>query len=229
MNLPLVAQPGERALDIIQKPSSSLSLRYIASGPPEMESSMTIRIFLESGASLESFYSVIGGKNAKFMVETHLNGDGARLEEKTIFFGNGDQYFEMVSATLMKGKNTEALVQSKGILADQARARFDGMIHIFQAARGACARLNEHTLLLSSEAKMNAIPGLKIETNEVAATHAASMTRVDDEQLFYTGSRGVDEREATRLIAEGFLAGAYRDLPEMEIIYPLIREKICLL
>lgn len=192
-----------------------------------MQSMTMIRIFLEREANLESFFAMIGGATSSLFIETHLEGDQSQLCEKTIFFGNGDQIFNMFSNTLMKGKHTQAIVESKGILTDRAQARFDGNIHIFESAKQSNARLNEHTLLLSPEAKMNAIPGLKIDTNDVIATHSASMTRIDDEQLFYASSRGIEEREAVRLIAEGFLAGVYSDLPEAKTIHPFIQEKIC--
>lgn len=225
-NFALRPKPGQQALEIILEPTSELNLIYIQNDA-KGENALRLRIILRDGARLNSFFAMIGGETHNLFVETHLEGDESRLEEKTVFFGNGNQIFNMFSTALMKGKRTQALVESKGILADGAQARFDGNIHILQSAKQANAKLNEHTLLLSPDAKMNAIPGLKIDTNDVIATHSASMTRVDDEQLFYAASRGVEEKEAVRLIAEGFLASVYNDVPAAKNIHPLIQEKIC--
>lgn len=226
-NFALRPKPGQQTLEIILEPMSELNLSYIQNGGVKGENTLRLRIILRESARLNSFFAMIGGETSGLFVETHLEGDESRLEEKTVFFGNGNQVLNMFSTALMKGKRTQALVESKGILTDAAQARFDGNIHIWQSAKQANAKLNEHTLLLSPDAKMNAIPGLKIDTNDVIATHSASMTRVDDEQLFYASSRGIEEREAVRLIAEGFLAGVYNDVPAVKNIHPLIQEKIC--
>lgn len=223
----LPTKPGVHMLEITLEAESELNLTYIQTGPSNGENMLALRITLQEGSRLNSFFAMLGCARAGLKVETHLEGDRSELCEKTIFFGNENQIFNMFSTTLMKGKHTRALVESKGILTDSSQARFDGTIHIWQSAKQANAKLNEHTLLLSPEAKMNAIPGLKIDTNDVIATHSASMTRVDDEQLFYAASRGIEEREAIRLIADGFLMSLYKGTSFEENMHQLICEKIC--
>ena len=59
--------------------------------------------------------------------------------------------------------------------------------------------------MLDRTAKVDAIPGLEIKTNDVKASHSATVSRVTEEDLFYFGSRGIAEREARRMFVEGFL------------------------
>lgn len=226
-NLSLPVTPGQTEIEIILEPQSELFLAYIQNGPIHGESTKTLRIILKEDARLHSFFAMLGCARAGLKIETHLEGRGSSVVERTLYFGSGEQVFEMISNTILHAPDTAAEIISKGILSEKAQARFDGNIHIQQTAKQARANLTEHTLLLSREARMNAIPGLKIDTNDVVATHSASMTRVDDEQLFYCRSRGIPEEEAVRLIAEGFLASLYNEYPLKENIYQLIEEKLC--
>jgi Fe-S cluster assembly scaffold protein SufB len=59
--------------------------------------------------------------------------------------------------------------------------------------------------LLSPNAKSDAIPGLEILTNEVKATHSASVAQIDQDQIFYMMTRGIPEEEAKKFIVLGFL------------------------
>ncbi len=223
----LILKHNAGVMEIRQEPFSKLRLAYIQNGATSNENSVELRIFLDEGADLDCFFGMLGGMVSSLIIETRLEGIGSRVRQRTLYFGNGEQSFTMISNTALSGRETSAEIESKGILADSSQARFDGNIHIQQTAKRSKGCLNEHTLLLSPQAKMNAVPGLRIDTNDVKATHAASMTRVDDEQLFYAESRGIEEREAIRLIAEGFLAGLYKDVPFIENMHQLIQEKIC--
>lgn len=226
-NHSIPVKSGASELEITLEPNSELHLAYIQNGPILGENAKTIRIVLKEGAALHSFFAMLGCARASLKLETHLEGRGSCVTERTLYFGSGEQVFEMTSNTILHAPDTRAEIISKGILSERAKARFDGNIHIQQTAKQAQANLIEHTLLLSREARMNAIPGLKIDTNDVLATHSASMTRVDDEQLFYCKSRGIPEEEAVRLIAEGFLAGLYNKYPLKQNIYQLIQKKLC--
>ena len=49
------------------------------------------------------------------------------------------------------------------------------------------------------------IPALLIDDNDVKASHAASVGRVDEEQLYYLQSRGLNMNDCMRLISTGYL------------------------
>jgi Fe-S cluster assembly scaffold protein SufB len=72
-------------------------------------------------------------------------------------------------------------------------------------------------MILGKEARADAIPGLEIETNEVKATHSASVAQINDEQIFYLMSRGMSEDEAKRLIIVGFFEPIVERIPVPEV------------
>lgn len=65
--------------------------------------------------------------------------------------------------------------------------------------------LTERVLLLSKNAHALAIPDLEILTDDVKCSHAASVTQVPEEQIFYLTSRGVSRKKAEKMIVKGFL------------------------
>jgi len=75
-----------------------------------------------------------------------------------------------------------------------------------RGARGADAAINAKALLLSEDAKAQLMPYLEIDEQEVKATHATFVGPLDEEELFYARSRGLNEQEAQKLLIDGFLA-----------------------
>jgi Fe-S cluster assembly protein SufD len=90
------------------------------------------------------------------------------------------------------------------------------MIRVDPGAQHTDAFQESRNLILSDGAHADAIPGLEIEANDVRCTHAATIGRIDAEQVFYLMSRGLTRSEAERLLVGGFLeviAGRLEDSP----------------
>jgi Fe-S cluster assembly protein SufD len=102
----------------------------------------------------------------------------------------------------------------KTVVKDQSYTTFDGMIKIEHQSRATVSRLEEHALHLSPKARSDSIPGLMIDTNDVArAGHASTSGEVDEEQLFYMRSRGIPRDEAIHLIVMGFFEPVLDRIP----------------
>jgi Fe-S cluster assembly scaffold protein SufB len=67
--------------------------------------------------------------------------------------------------------------------------------------------------MLDPTAKVDAIPGLEIQTNDVKASHSASIARLSSEELFYFAARGIGDRDARRMYLTGFLGEFAGELP----------------
>lgn len=105
-----------------------------------------------------------------------------------------------------KAPNTTANTTLKGVADDASRISFTGRIIIDHACANSNSFLTERILLLSDEAKAEAVPDLEILTDDVKCSHAASISRIPDSQLFYLMSRGLPRKKAEELIVEGFLS-----------------------
>ena len=60
-------------------------------------------------------------------------------------------------------------------------------------------------MVFDNECVAKAKPILKIDENDIEASHAATVGKVSDEHIFYLTSRGLNLEEAKMLITLGYL------------------------
>ena len=96
----------------------------------------------------------------------------------------------------------------RGVIDDQARAVFQGKIHVRRSAQKTDGYQSHHALLLSATAEASAKPELEIYADDVKCSHGATAGQLDPVALFYLRSRGVPLAEARALLVESFLNGA---------------------
>ena len=67
--------------------------------------------------------------------------------------------------------------------------------------------------MLDNESKAITIPSMIVSENQVEASHEASVGKIGEEQLFYLMSRGLSEKEATKMVVLGFMEPLLKELP----------------
>jgi FeS assembly protein SufD len=159
----------------------------------------------EKDSRMSWVFAYFGGKSERSRMESVFAGDGASGEDIEVVFGDNYQRYDLVSDLSHEAQHTKGRILCNSVLRDQSRSIFKGMIRIGKSAKNASAYLAGHAILLSANAKSDAIPGLEILTNEVKATHSASVAQIDQEQIFYMMTRGIPEEEAKKFIVLGFL------------------------
>lgn len=199
------------------KDGEMLTYIYINSHPSLQTAETDLSFTLQKNSKLIVWNLIFGSSQEKLRQNIHFAGENAQSENYTLYFGEGTQNFQMFVTYLHEAPACTSRIFSRGILKDKAIGRYDGIIKISQTGKGADALLEEKVLLLSPDAKSEAIPGLEIGTNDVKAAHSASCTRVDEAQLFYASSRGIPEEEALKMIAEGFLKKLVDQIPDKKI------------
>ncbi|MDO8538203.1 MAG: SufD family Fe-S cluster assembly protein [archaeon] len=162
------------------------------------------RIFQARDSKLNSFYAWFGGKQVISKVKNHLQGQGAELLHSELATGQQKERYDFNSDIFHEVPETTGKITFKAVLDDFSSSIFDGMIKIFEKAQVTNSFLEAHSILLSKNASSNNIPGLEIEANDVKATHSASVHKIDEEQLFYLNSRGINQREAQKIIVQSF-------------------------
>ncbi len=92
----------------------------------------------------------------------------------------------------------------KNVLAAHSRSSFTGKIYVKQVAQKTEAYQLNQNLLLSDHATANTKPNLEIFADDVKASHGATISQLDEEQIFYLRTRGVPSVEAKSLLTIGF-------------------------
>ena len=151
------------------------------------------------------YLGLFGAMLSRYRIDYYLNGSGATTNDSEVVFGNNNQSFDLSSNVNHEKPATEGRVIEKSILRDKSKSLFKGMIRIKEQASKSNSFLSGRSILLDKDAKSDAIPGLEIFTNDVKATHSASVAQIDEEQIFYLQTRCLSREEAERIIVEGFL------------------------
>ena len=165
----------------------------------------TRRTDLAQDARVNWYSGLFGSMLSRYRIDYFLSGTGASCNDSEVIFGNNDQSFDIQTNVNHESPATEGRVVEKSILRDSSKSLFKGMIRIKENAAKSNSFLSGRSILLDPDAKSDAIPGLEIFTNDVKATHSASVAQIDEEQVFYLKSRCLSHEEAERTIIEGFL------------------------
>lgn len=160
---------------------------------------------------------------------TVLDGNGSSANADVISISNHSQTQTINTKILNVGKNTTANIFQHGVILDQARLTFNGIGHILKNAKGADAQQESRVMMLSDDARADTNPILYIDEFEVTAGHAASVGQVDEEQLYYLMSRGLERDEAEYLLIRGFLGQVIQTMPSYKVreqMVEIIDEKL---
>jgi Fe-S cluster assembly protein SufD len=171
----------------------------------------------------------LGSRLTKTEVSTELNGDGSETKIVGAFFGRDEQHFDLDSKVWHRAAHTTADLVMRGVVDDTARSVYEGVQDVGSEAWDTNSYQRENTLMLSDESEADAAPKLIINNHDTEASHSATVGQVDDEELFYMTSRGIDEQEATDMLVEGFFVPVLEEIEVDELredIQTLIRQRL---
>lgn len=158
----------------------------------------------ERGANVTSRTIALGGAIARNETHVVLNGEGASILLDGLFAGTGSQHLDNRTVIDHVQPHCESVELYKGVLDQNARGVFDGLIIVRPGAVKTVSRQTNRNLLLSETAIVDSKPNLEIHNNDVKCNHGSTIGQIDEEQLFYLRSRGLDEAEARSLLIFAF-------------------------
>ena len=169
---------------------------------------------LAQGATVRWALAQLGCRVVRSRIDNRLEGNGSAVEQAEIVFGSTDQLFDLTSYTRHVGRDTTGNLLSKGALADKSRVYMKGLATIEQTAHGTDSYIGEFGMLLSRQARSVAIPSLEIDQPDCRrVAHASAVGPIDETQLFYLESRGLEPEEARRAIVLGYLEPVVARVP----------------
>ncbi|HEY3318860.1 MAG TPA: Fe-S cluster assembly protein SufD [Planctomycetota bacterium] len=167
----------------------------------------------------------LGSRLSKAFLATRLLEPKAEAILSGLYYGTQEQKLHMDTLQHHVAPECKSDLMFKGALDDKARAVYRGMIHLEPAAQKTDAYQQNRTLLLSDDARMDAIPGLEILANDVRCTHGAAAGQIDPTMLFYLMSRGLSRFESRKMIMDGFFEEVVLRFGLSSVIDPL-RQRI---
>lgn len=174
---------------------------------------VTKRALVEDDATMEWIDGNVGsGLNMKYPA-CILKGDNAKGTCVTIAFASKGQYQDTGAKMIHIGKNTTSTIISKSIARGGGKVNYRGMVRALEGAAGARSHVECDTLILDDISQSDTIPLNEGRNEKMYIEHEASVSKVNEEQLFYLMSRGLTEEEATKMIVMGFIEPFAKELP----------------
>jgi Fe-S cluster assembly protein SufD len=166
----------------------------------------TTRVWQEADSRLEAFALETGAALGRQNLVIEIEGAGAHASLDGIYLLHDGQHLDNHTSVVHHQPSCTSDQLYKGILNGASRAVFNGKIFVEKDAQLTNAYQLNRNLLLHPKAKVDTKPQLEIYADDVRCTHGATIGQLDDEEIFYLRSRGIEETSAITMLARGFAA-----------------------
>ncbi len=158
----------------------------------------------------------LGSMFTQSITTSMLNNSGAVSKNLGLYLGDEEQKFDLHVETIHNSGNTSCDMLTKGVLNDNAKNVYRGLIRIQPLASNCKAYQHSETLLLSENTETDPVPILEINNNDVKCGHGSAVGQIDKEKIFYMMSRGLTEEQAIETVIKGFFGPVIDQLdPEL--------------
>ena len=171
---------------------------------------VTKRAIVEENGLMEWIDGNVGsGTNMKYPC-CILNGPYARGSCITVAAAGKNQIQDTGAKMIHLAPYTKSNIISKSIASNGGNATYRGTVKISKKATNSVANVKCDTIILDEKSKSDTIPTNIVDNNSSYLEHEATVSKIEEDKLFYLMSRGLDEDKAKELIVLGFV-NAFRD------------------
>lgn len=211
--------------DIDVGPDATLAHIRVVEDSLSAQSLSVIDARIGSGGAYNSFTLVLGGALSRQEVYAHLDEEGAAVHingAQLIGTGQTGDLTSIINhaAPLCQSRQTVA-----NVIYGRGKGVFQGKVVVAPHAQKTDGFQMNQALLLSPEAEINSKPELEIYADDVKCSHGATVGAIDDDQLFYLRTRGIDETRARELLIEAFLMEVI-ELAPCEVLVPFLHQRV---
>lgn len=168
--------------------------------------SETSRVFkLDKGSVLNIHYGNIASGRHSVKEDFFLIDRFAEMSYDTLYLGSSVDSFEVTQNIRHQAKNSISNVHNTLVSSKNAELVLlvNGYIEKGQSL-SVCKQQNRG-VILNAEGSVRVDPKLMIDEYDVEAGHGAAIGQINEDEMFYLLSRGLDEKDAKRLILSGYM------------------------
>ena len=142
---------------------------------------------------------------ARFEIRIKQLKGNAKTNIKGIQITKNNEQISTYSNIEFKGPNGFLDQLNKSLANDESHAIFEGSIIVPKVAQKTNASQLSRNLLLSNHAQIDTKPQLEIIADDVKCKHGATISQLNEEELFYMRSRGLTLSEASGLQLSSYI------------------------
>jgi len=160
---------------------------------------------IKNNAKLSVIFADFSKGTSKIVSKIELENEGANCDWHlaTLSNKNDNKIFDV--SFIHKVGKTSSNMDNYGVARDDSKIVFSGVSHITEGAKSSSAKQNAKIIVFDKNAQGIASPILKIDENEVQASHGAIVGQLNSDHMFYLMSRGLTRDEARMIITLGYL------------------------
>lgn len=158
---------------------------------------------LDTNAIVKLYTFDFGSASGIQTVQANL-GNHAHIEASHLLYITEEAKRGTVTKFIHKGEHASSNQNAKNIITDKATGIFDALIYVAHSGKYTKAHQNSKAILLRNGAYMASKPQLEIYIDELEASHGSTTGQLDEDQLFYLRSRGIQEKKARKILVVAF-------------------------
>jgi Fe-S cluster assembly protein SufB len=174
---------------------------------------VTKRAAAYKDATMEWVDGNLGSKVTMKYPAVWMMEPGARGEVLSVAFAGDGQHQDAGAKMVHAAPHTSSQITSKSISKGTGRSSYRGLVKVHKGAEHVRSSVVCDALLLDETSKTDTYPYMEIEEERVSIGHEATVSKVNEEQIFYLQSRGLNETEAMSMIVNGFIEPIAKELP----------------
>lgn len=174
---------------------------------------VTKRAIVEESGLMEWIDGNIGSKVNMKYPSCILNGKYAKGNCISIAVAGEGQIQDAGAKMIHLAPNTTSNIISKSIACHGGNASYRGTVNIIDKAENSKSTVKCDTIILDNQSKSDTIPQNKVSNETSIIEHEATVSKIDEEKLFYLMSRGLSEDKAKELLIMGFIERFREELP----------------
>lgn len=155
-------------------------------------------------SQLEWFYLGLTAEKTAEHNKVYLQGEQTHTYLRGLLFPTQKQKMALCTWLIHEKPHTNAQQVFRSVVADKALVELEGRVLVQPGANKTVSTQSYKSILLSSDAQAKTRPQLEIYADDVMCNHGATMGELEEKQIFYLRSRGVELVEARRLLLQGF-------------------------
>ena len=178
---------------------------------------ITNDVIVNNNGKYEGILNEIGDTKSNIKTNVYLNEEGSDAYYRVACATSGEDEKNITINIENNAMYTNAKMDNYGIAKDASKLTFTGIGTISHGSKESANHQTSKIVIFDEKCKAETNPYLYIDENDIQASHAAAVGKIDEEQMFYMCSRGLSESEAKKFITLGYLTPVLDYISEYDI------------
>lgn len=172
------------------------------------------KIVIEESAVVNLIHVILSMDEVYINVNIEMTGRAGRFTAKNAYYLCGNETLDMNYTVRIRAQKCVCDIKSQGSLFDESRKFYRATIDFLNGCTASKGTETEDVLLLSDKAVNKSLPILLCTEEDVEGVHGATIGRLNNEQLYYLTSRGLNPLDAQIILAKQRVENLLKTVPK---------------